>query len=433
MRFQSVHLASSMVQCKKIYNTACTFLLCVNLSFLFLLNKKQYVIGIIVVISCGFMFWTNSVSFCIARFLAGFSFGFIYIVLTTQIADNVMKSVRGYMLITFSMTITFGYALGLGFSENSWKSVQYMGWIFNIVLISFPIASLILTHFVTYEPVTMLLKMGLEAEAQNVLHESRNGLIEASIIQYEIVERKLMLIEDYDNEENQCCGLLNVCGNGNVMPIILMVLLRILNVFTSNVYFFILSALSIHRDLNFIIHIVLMATRILILIIPKYSIDKLGRKNLLLASGLGSGLLLLPFAAKHMDYIEIRADLLAIITFGIHIFAALGIEPVQHIYVAEAFPLSKRNGSLAIVTCIEYILQGVITIWVMLGQTVCLHIVLLMSPFAVLLLTIILFIKLPETKSMPLRKCRDQFNNKIEKKTLPPRISGIHTIGSSYM
>lgn len=178
-----------------------------------------------------------------------------------------------------------------------------------------------------------------------------------------------------------------------------------------------------------------MFVRLLTLTIPQYSIDKLGRKSLLLTSGLGSGILLIPFALSAMDWITVRADLLALITFAIHIFAALGIESVQLIYSTEAFPLSQRNCSLAFVTCFEYITQGTIVILLLLSEKSSLEILLLATPFVVLLLTIILFAKLPETKSIPLRRCRDLFNKNIKKKTLPSniRVSGIHTLGSTYM
>lgn len=384
------------------------------------------------IVACGFMFWMNTVAFCIARFLAGSCYGFIYITLITQVADNVMKTVRGYIASGMAESTLLGLIMGVGFSEHSWKTIPYLTWLLRIILIAFPISSIIMNRFMTYEPITRLLKMDQESEARNVLNELRRGKIESSVIQYEIDERKLMLLEDY-SDESQCCGFQKVFSNGNGLTLLWLVLLRVLYVLTANMYLFILSAISVYQDLNYLMHMLLMFTRFLILAIPHYSIDKVGRRGLLLTSGLGSGILLIPFAAQHMTNIQIRGDLMAIITFGIHIFAALGIEPVQPIYASEAFPLSQRNGSLAIVTCSEYILQGIIAILLLLGEEIPLKVFLVASPLIVLLLTIILFVKLPETKSMPLRRCRDQFNKNIKKKTLPPRVSGIQTLGSTYM
>lgn len=390
--------------------------------------------GGISLVACVFMFWQHTATFCIARFLAGCSYGFIYISLIAQIADNVMKTVRGYMAILLVQSSLLGLIIGVAFSEQSFKTEFFMHIIFGICLLLFPIVAITMTRFFTYEPVTRLLRINMETEARNTLDESRSGKIDTSVINYEIDERKLMLLEDYDDEHSKFCNCFKLFSNGNILPIIWLVLLRFVHVLTANMYLFVLSAISVYQDLNYVMHIVLMFTRLIVAIIPFYSIDKLGRRSLFITSALGSSILLFPFAAYHMGYIEIRADLLAIITFGIHIFAALGIEPVQPIYAAEAFPLSKRNGSLAIITCFEYVLQAIIAIWLLLGEEILLKCLLLASPFLVLLISIILFVRMPETKSMPLRRCRDAFNKNIVKRTLiHPRISSIQTLGNTYM
>lgn len=368
---------------------------------------------------------------CIARFLAGFVYGFLYIVLMTHIADNVTKLCRGFIATDFSIWATFGILLAMGFNV---KSMTFMRWIFNAILLIIPIGSMILTRFLTYEPITCLLRMDLEIEARTVLDESRNGLFDATTIQHEIDERKFMLLEDYD-DKSQRSGFHRLFKDRNAKMLVLIVLLRLMNVLTANVYVYILSATSMHSDMPMLMLMLIIAVRIIVFFIPKYSIDKLGRKSLLLASGLGSGIFMIPFAAYQMNYIGMRDDLLGIVTFSIHIFSAMGIDPVQHIYASEVFSLSKRNASLAIVTCMEYILHATIIILILLEEKFPLEILLLISPFAVLFITIILFATLPETKALALRRCRDQFNKKELKISTQPRTSssGIQTLGSIYM
>lgn len=369
--------------------------------------------------------------FCVARFLAGFVYGFMYIVLLTHIADNAMKLARGYITVDFCMWATLGVLLAVGFNI---KSMAQFRWIFNVILIIIPIVSMVLTGFFTYEPITHLLRMDLQIEARAVLNQTRNGLFDDAFIQQEIDSAKLMLSEDYA-DQSQRSGFHRIFNGRNALNILLMCFLRLLYLFTSNLYIYLLSATSMHSNMPFIMLMIIFAVRIIVLLIPKYSIDKLGRKNLLLASGLGSGILLIPFAVNTMKYVTIRDDLLGLIIFSIHIFTALGIDPVQHIYATEAFALSKRNASLAIVTCMEYILHAIIIILLLLEQKFPLEILLLISPFAVILLTIILFITLPETKAMALRRCRDRFNKKEEiRKPIQHRPSlGIQTLGSVYM
>lgn len=348
----------------------------------------------------------------------------------SQIADNVMKPVRGYMATQFTLHVTLGMFFGVGFSNSLWKSIPHTRWIFNTLLLLIPIISWPLTHYFSYESVTHLLKLDREDDARDVLDKSRGGLIDATVIQYEIEDRKLMLLEDY--YEEQMHGYQGVLSKGNAVTLISMILLRLLSVFTSNIYLLVLSAVSIDSDLYFFMNLLLIFIRYMVLYIPMYFIDKISRKGMLLTSGLLSGTLFVPFAAGNLDYFHIQSYVHAAITFAIHVFAALGIEPVQHIYVSEAFPLSKRNASLAIVNCIEYVFQGIITIGFMSGHAVLLQIILLSSPFIVLFTTIALFVILPETKSMPLRRCRSSFNKNISPMSHPPRVSGVQTLGSLY-
>lgn len=355
----------------------------------------------------------------------------MYIVLMTHLADNVAKLCRGFIATDFSIWSTVGILLAIGFNT---KSMTFMRWIFNTILLIIPIVSMVGTGFFTYEPVTRLLQMDLEIEARTVLDESRNGLFDATIIQHEIDERKFMLLEDYD-DKSQRSGFHRLFNDRNAKMIVLIFSLRLIHVLTANLYIYMLSATSMHFDMPMLMLMLIMAVRIIVLFIPKYSIDKLGRKCFLLISGVGSGIFMIPFAAHQMEYISMRDDLIGIVTFSIHIFSAIGIDPIQHIYASEAFSLSKRNASLAIVTCTEYFLHAIITILMLLEQKFPLDILLLLSPFAVLFITIILFITLPETKSLALRHCRDQFNKNKLKISIQPRTSssGIQTLGSVYM
>lgn len=116
------------------------------------------------------MFWKNDIALSFSRLFSGISYGFIYITIVTQIADNAMKTVRGYLATSFAQSLLLGLIIGVGFSEQTWKGC-YMRLIFCAVLIAFPIATIIMTRFCTFEPVTRLLYFNLETEARNVRKE----------------------------------------------------------------------------------------------------------------------------------------------------------------------------------------------------------------------------------------------------------------------
>lgn len=367
----------------------------------------------------------------VSRFIAGCSFGFLYITLLTQIGDNVRKSIRGYITTVIPISTAFAMMLATYFGENLRENHSHFDIIFGAVMIGLLILAIVLTLMRTQEPVTHLLKSGQESEALQVLKLLYDGSVDDVIIFSEVNERKFMITEDYKST-NENGGVFAMFDNGNSEPILWMTLLRFLAVITLNPFIMALSAKSILESQIYLMQIIVYFVKFIVMNIPRYSIDILGRRPFLLISGIGCTICFIPFLTVNLNLINIRSDLLAIITISMHIFIAIGIEPVQHIYLVEAFPLSKRNASLAFVTTIEYILQALLlSLWMstQLMDTYYYMISLLAAPFMVLVLSILLFVQLPETKFMSLRKCRDAFKTSIPAQ---PRVLGIQTIGNAY-
>lgn len=376
-------------------------------------------LGGVLLAACSLMCWQSTVVWCAVRFLAGFSYGFIYISLVAQIADNTWYKDRPDMAVVFLIGsklcgLFIGFLSNLPFTKSPNRDTNI-----GFVFLFFPIIALIYNRFKTYDTITQLLNMGQEEYIVNTLTELRAGIIPKrdldESIRSEIAEKKLMLLEDYASSTSRFCNVFKLLTNGNASPIFLLVCFRFLYVITSNIYLVALSG----GDNPYITILSLLIIRMLLQNYLAFSIDSLDRRKLLLIAGLCSGILLFPFAFSHMGYIHICSVLLVIITYAIHISVAIGIEPVHAVYETEAFPLSKRNGSLAIVTCFEYVLQGTITIWLLFGKEDILKYLLVATPVLVISLTIILFKCLPEIKSMSLRECRDAFNKNSVKRTLP--------------
>lgn len=378
------------------------------------------------------IFWHENQIFLLAsRFIAGSSFGFLYIALITQIGDNVRKSIRGYITTVISISTTFAMMLATYFGENLREEYSNFDIIFGVVMIGLIILAIVLTLMRTQEPVTHLLKSGHESEATQVLKLLYDGSVDDFIILSEVNERKFMITEDYknNNENGSACAIFD---HGNGEPMLWLTLLRFLAAITTNPFIMALSAKSVLESEVYLMQIIIYLVKFIVVNVPRYSIDILGRKPFLLISGIACTICFIPFTLANLHLINIRSDLLAIITISMHIFIAIGIDPVQHIYLVEAFPLSKRNASLAFVTTIEYIMQALLLSLWMSTQFIDSYyymISLLAAPFLVLILSILLFVQLPETKFMSLRKCRDAFRKKIP---IQPRVLGIQTIGNAY-
>lgn len=331
--------------------------------------------------------------------IAGCICGFHYIGLLSQIGDNVRKSIRGFATTLYLIQF---YAFMVIIVAGAWLEPTYL---LPILLIASPMAICLLTYFFSQESITRLIKLGEEESARNILQGFHDGAVEPTMIIAEIEDKKRMVAEDY--KETVSCGFIGVLSDGNIYPIIWMLLLRVLGALTSHPIFYILSAKGIAKDLMDYMLMTIFVVRLITMLFPLYAIDRLGRKAFLVISGIGCGICAIPFVCFHLSYIYIRGDLLAIITVSMQIFIALGIEPTKHIYSIEAFPLNKRNGSLAIITCFEYLCY-ILLIYV--GDVAG---ILLATPLLILLLTLILAAKLPETKFVGLRKCRLIFNENL--------------------
>lgn len=373
--------------------------------------------------------WINAFSlFYIARFLAGLVFGFEYIMMITHIADNAWKMTRGYICGYFSIATLFAYLLGFLSSGYSWRTTEtYHLWT-NIMIVIFFFIGILMIQF-TAEPLTNYLKWNDLTKAEEIFTDLCDSVIEPNRIRSEVCEKARMMSEDYDDDRVWSNWWEIIC-NGNGKPLIGLILLRLTNLFTLNLFFIALSASEIYKRELFIMQVILIIIRFLIFFIPRYSLDKLGRRPFLLISGVGSGILFIPFTAHVCEWINIENGLMALIAVFIHVFATFGIEPVQHVYATEAFPLSKRNASLAVVTCVEYVGNCLIIIWWLNKMTAFLNVVLILSPFYLIIVTILLFALLPETKSKSVRKCRAEFNKYYKTR---PRLPGIHTIGGTCL
>lgn len=331
--------------------------------------------------------------------IAGCLSGFHYIALLTQIGDNCRKSIRGYVTTLYLMQ--FHLFMGAAIAIAVTGSFQYF-------LIGMPIVAVILTFFYAREPLSRLLKAGNEDKAKRILQKFYDEMYESTVIIAEIEDKKRMIAEDYDETANW--GFSGVFSNGNIYPIIWTLLLCILNAITTHQSLYVLSARSIYSKENtafFYILVIICLSKAVALVFPAYAIDRLGRKTFLIISGIGCGICAIPFVCFQLHYFYIRGDLLATITVTMQIFIAVGIEATKHIYAIEAFPLNKRNESLAIITCVECLCRILL---VYFGESSG---ALIATPFVVIILTLVLAVKLPETKFVSLRECRSMFNTNL--------------------
>lgn len=318
----------------------------------------------------------------ISGFLGGISFGFIYTVLISNVADNVSKSYRGFVITK------------IAFIEPCLPVYLVYGNIWHYIFFVIVIVSIVVTWLLKYESVTSSLESNSVEEAERNFTALHNGSVSLTEIRKEIDEKiKMMQEDDHENDS----GFLGIFSNGNWKPIFLMILLQLTSQIIVN------QALLIYVTTDILCKLAL--SRILILIVHRFSVDYIGRKFLLLISTFVVIICMLIQILKSY-FIDDQTDdhtfseISLILTFIYAIGFSLGIDPLKHIYNSEAFPLLKRNASLAFVTIVSTI--GTFTLIP--------HFVDLAGIFLFILLPLLLLL-LPETKQKSLRHCQIDFNS----------------------
>lgn len=299
---------------------------------------------------------------------------------------------------------------------------------FNSLVLLIGLCCLFTTFSNTKEPLSRLIKLNRDSEALSTLIELRNETVETWAIRIELEEKRLMVNEDFAENES-CCGYLAVFMNGNIKPLYTISLMKILNLLATNFILFFTTATAISPDAVFPVKFNLILLRTMVMFIPKFSIDKIGRRWLFLVSGVGCSICKVLFATHLSGFVTIRLELMAIIIVFIHVFAALGIEPLHHVYASEAFALDVRNASLAFVSCIEYIGHIVLILFYVYTPHEHIYVLFYSSAPLILILTVLVFISLPETKAKSLRQCRGEFNDYLATHSTE---SQIHTLGNTY-
>lgn len=342
-----------------------------------------------------FDYWSDPMQaiaiYQIFKTISGFSFGFIENVLIFHIADNVTKHHRGCVVLNISL-----YLIAL---PSILSLVD-----FNMFIISaIAIASIVLAWFYCRNPMTYHLKFNRKFEAEQVFIETNRKSGEDSVhLRNEIEEMKNSFHEENNSVQNMRCYL-DVFSDGNWRPMISMSLLWLLSAmvsFLSDAFF----SISSHNN-NYSR---LMLIQVLALLISKMSIDKIGRKPLFIISSVGSILIALIqiILVQCLDVAamnDISWAMHQVFLFTFH----LGVEPLTIVYACEAFPLSKRNISLAIVNIVQYSASAMM-IWTYAYRNFV-SLIVINS-----VLALFLIFRLPETKQFSLGQTRNRFNNHYE-------------------
>lgn len=376
----------------------------------------------------------------VGRLLAGCCNGMIYIGVVKQIGDNASPSYRGTMAAKLSILSVFGlFISSLVMIRGAVGSEGLHDQMIGFATLAFALASAIYTRFTNYDSVVRLIDEGREREAIDMLIKLRKERHESCEIRNEFDEMKAMVSEANTESQSRPKHIFSG-GNGSVLKAVIE--LKILNLFATNYVLYAASLLLFanwfHVNLTLVFFPVarLGAALFAVILCEKY-----GRRKLFLISviGTGSSLTLLGILGiiyvvgiEQNNAIHLAA---AIVACFVQIFTFIGLDPIQHVYAVEAFPLAKRTSSLIFVTCLEHLLHILMIVSFVLMPVIQATYTILIIVYAIAIFVdgLRMYKCLPETRGMTLRQCQNEFNKKRSPVAHNAKLgTGVSSIGITY-
>ncbi|KAG4076838.1 hypothetical protein HA402_004440 [Bradysia odoriphaga] len=347
-----------------------------------------------------------------ARCVAGLAHGIVYNATITHATENVVKDIRGMLLssincVMFSGVFVSSTLVAIVASDYTADMTS----VFGVIALAVTVLAIVFTIFLTYESVPFLLRRGNESEAIINLLKLRNESFMTPKLTHDLEEMKLMVGQDV--RENA-----NILADRNASVTGKMVTLRVLAVMTNNfmLNYTLISmvALLFDWDNYHMAPAVLSGSRFIGSLVPVFSTDFFKRKSHLAVSSVTSGSLLLVLAII-VETVSFSSSssywILGVLSIAFQLFVSIGIDPLQHLLLSEAFSTSKKAWSMALVTSVDYCLQILFVGLLFLTPMTSLRLKVLRFITVGIMLVLALFLQLalPETFKKSIKETRDLF------------------------
>ncbi|KAG4067418.1 hypothetical protein HA402_009655 [Bradysia odoriphaga] len=366
-----------------------------------------------------FIIWYDEhIAIIVGRCIAGFGHGIVYLTTVIHVSENAAKEVRGMVVSLINVTIFLGIATSAtilvtvsyepGDQFNSDRIIGIIGLILSAL-------SVVCTIFMDIESVAYLLVRNKDDEALECMKDLRCETNETWRLTDDIQELHSMVQEDESHGRN-------IFTEGNSKPLALMIVLFFVGMLTNNylVNIILFNFLALALDWpNFLYSpLILASVRAATSLIMIFFSDVIGRKIHLTVTGVT---LFITIVIAIVVFFT-APDLWVVGAFAIlfQVFVAIGIDPIQHIYLSEAFATSKKPVSIACVMAVENALQILFIgmYFIRAISSADTYILVASCIFLICVMIILLLLVLPETKGSSLKEARDEFRDEDYKKHL---------------
>lgn len=344
--------------------------------------------------------------------------GIVYLTAVIHVSENAAKEVRG-MVVSIINVMTF---VGIATSATILVTVTYeRGDQFNsdrvigIIGLILSVLSVVCTIFLDKESVAYLLVRNMDDEALDCMKDLRCETNETWRLTDDIQELQAMVQEDKSHGRN-------IFTEGNSKPLVLMIVLfftgMLTNNYLMNIILFNFLALAIGWPNFLYAPVVLASVRAATSLLLIFFADVIGRKIHLTVTG--ATLFITIFIAIIVFFTSPHIWVFGAFAILFQVLVAIGVDPIQHIYLSEAFATSKKPFSIACVMAVENALQILfIGMYFIRAISTADTYILVASCFLLIcLMIVLLLLVLPETKGSSLKEARDEFRDEDSKKHL---------------
>lgn len=344
--------------------------------------------------------------------------GMAYLTIIIHASENAAKEVRGmvvslinvmiFVAVTISATIITIVTYNHGDNMNSDRVIGIVGLVISV-------ASILCTIFFLKESVPYFLVRNKDNEALVCMKELRAETNETWRVTDDIQELHTMVQEDRKDGRN-------IFTEGNAKPLASIVIMFLLGVLTNNyllnIILFNFLGIAIGWPNFMLAPIILAAVRGGMSIISVFFADIVGRKIHIIVTGIT--LFITIIIGIIVLFVSLHIWLFGLFAIVFQVFAAIGVDPIQHILLSEAFSTSKKPFSIAFVVAIENLLQILFIgmYFIPAISSADTYILVASCIFSILILVTILMLILPETKGMSLKEARDEFRDDVYSKHL---------------
>lgn len=348
--------------------------------------------------------------------LAGLSHGIVYVAAIAHSSENAIAEMRGRQLSSLGMVSIFSAVIVTGYyGLFAFSGIIEIELMMGIVTILYAIIAFALAICYGHlESVVFLMRNGHDREAFEVMCKLRSEHQETWAIRNELLELQSMI-----DEEAAGTGSGNILSDGNAKPLLFCTSTKVMTFLGQNILLNVVliavTFVALEGNVNIVyVPLVLTVSRAIGTTLAHFFVDKIGRKVFISAVGGVAGAALLLLGILMMTVAGI-GTVFVVVVIAFQVAVGFATDPMQHVITGEAFGVNKKAWSISAAVVVEQALHvaAMYLGFYLLLTTASINSIILICSIGLIVLAAIMYLTLPETRVMSLRRCRDEFGSTV--------------------